>query len=203
MKNLKYNSIWSYWRVKSGLNKTIGKKNSKEIYKSFKREYKEIDRRKKKEKGIMAYHRTHLIMGLAVYNILNESYSKGEIIEIVYQMIWNSFYKFQAHFVAFLARNSKNPYGTFMKQLSPKNEWFFPCPPWEKEKVKIENGNGWHQTKCPFMDFFKEEGIWELTKAYGDIDLLVAKLLPNHVELKREKALCWGDGHCDFLYYRK
>ena len=53
------------------------------------------------------------------------------------------------------------------------------------------------------MDFFKEEGLGELTRAYGDIDLLVAALVPNHIELKREKALCWGDGYCDFLYYRK
>lgn len=203
MKNLKYNFIWLYWRVNSGLKKTIGRKESKEAYKRFKKNYKEIDAQKKKEKGIMAYHRTHLIMGLAIYNILKETHSKEEIIEIVYKILWNSYYRTQAHVVAFMVRLSKNPYNSFLKQLAPKNEWFFPCPPWEKEKVDIENGEGWHQTRCPFLDFFKEEGIWELTKAYGDIDLLVAGLLPNHVQLKREKAMCWGDGYCDFLYYRK
>ena len=203
MNNLKYNLIWWYLRVKSGLKKTTGKKDLKITIKKVKTAYKKIDAVKKKEKGILAYHRTHLILGLAIYNTLKDKYSKEEIIDIIYKILWNSFYRVQAHFVASIIRKSKNPFNTFLKHLGPKNEWFFPCPPWEKEKVEIENGEGWHQTKCPFLDFFKEEGLWELTRAYGDTDLLVAALMPKHIELKREKAMCWGDGDCDFYYYRK
>lgn len=57
------------------------------------------------------------------------------------------------------------------------------------------------QKKYPYFDFFEEEGIAELTRAYGDMDERIAELFPNHIELKREKALCKGDGYCDFLYY--
>jgi L-2-amino-thiazoline-4-carboxylic acid hydrolase len=203
MKKLKYILIWFYYRLGSGLEKTIGKRNLKEILGKIKKEYKEIEARKKTEKGIMVFHRTHLILGLAIYNTLKGKYSKEEIIEIVHKILWNSFYRTQARFIAFIVRKTKDPFHTFLKQLGPRNEWFFPCPPWEKESIIIENGVGWHQTKCPFMAFFEEEGIWELTRAYGDIDLLVAALLPNHIELKRDKALCWGHGYCDFLYYKK
>jgi hypothetical protein len=38
---------------------------------------------------------------------------------------------------------------------------------------------------------------------YGDMDERIAELLPEHIELKRENAMCKGDGWCDFLYYRK
>jgi len=62
---------------------------------------------------------------------------------------------------------------------------------------------GWHQKICPYVDFFKKEGVLELTKAYCDMDERIAELLPEHLELRREKAMCKGDGWCDFLYYRK
>ncbi len=35
------------------------------------------------------------------------------------------------------------------------------------------------------------------------MDERIAELLPEHIELKRENAMCKGDGWCDFLYYRK
>ena len=129
MNNLRYNLIWSYWRVKSGLKKTIGEDDLKQTVKKVKLEYKKIDGVKKKEKGVLAYHRTHLILGLAIYNTLKDKYSKEEIIDIIYKVLWNSFYRVQAHFVASIVRKSKNPFNTFLKQLGPKNEWFFPCPP--------------------------------------------------------------------------
>jgi hypothetical protein len=43
----------------------------------------------------------------------------------------------------------------------------------------------------------------ELTKAYCDIDKLVAELVPNHIELKRQRTLANGDNSCDFYYYKK
>lgn len=69
--------------------------------------------------------------------------------------------------------------------------------------MEVQNGVGWHQHKCPHKDFFEKEGVLELTRAYCDMDLRIAELLPEHVELRREHAMCKGDGHCDFLYYRK
>ncbi len=62
---------------------------------------------------------------------------------------------------------------------------------------------GWHQKKGPHVDFFKREGVVELTRAYCDMDERIAELFPEHIELKREKALSRGDGHCDFLYSRR
>lgn len=104
---------------------------------------------------------------------------------------------------AFFIRRSRDPFHRYLQFLGPKNEWFFPCPPWEKERVEIQNGVGWHQHQCPLKDFFEREGVSELTRAYCDMDLRIADLLPDHIELKREKVLCCGDDYCDFLYYRK
>ena len=54
-----------------------------------------------------------------------------------------------------------------------------------------------------YVDFFKREGVLELTRAYGDMDERIAELLPEHIALRRENAMCKGDDWCDFLYYRK
>jgi len=53
------------------------------------------------------------------------------------------------------------------------------------------------------VDFFKREGVAELTRAYGDMDERIAELLPEYIELRRENDMCKGDDFCDFLYYRK
>ncbi len=100
-------------------------------------------------------------------------------------------------------RRSKDPFNNFLKFLGPRNEWFFPCPPWEKELVDIGNGVGWKQTKCPYFDFSKKENALEVTRAYCDFDRKVAAQLSDHVELRREKTLAKGNSYCDFLYYKK
>ena len=91
----------------------------------------------------------------------------------------------------------------YLQILGPNNEWFFPCPPWEKVGVEIKDGTGWHQKKCPHVDFFRSEGVFELTRAYCDMDKRIAELLPEQIELRRDNNMCEGDGWCDFLYYRK
>ena len=106
-------------------------------------------------------------------------------------------------FIAFFIRRSRDPFHRYLQILGPNNEWFFPCPPWEKVRVEIQNGIGWHQKKCPYKDFFEKEGVVELTRAYGDMDKRIAELFPEYIELKRENTLCKGDDWCDFLYYRK
>jgi len=104
---------------------------------------------------------------------------------------------------AFIVRRSKDPFNLFLRLLGPRNEGFFPCPPWEKVEVELVNGAGWDQLKCPYYDFFKEESEVGLTKAYCDIDKLIANLVPDHIELKRQRTLANGNSSCDFYYYQK
>jgi hypothetical protein len=200
---MKLNLIISSFRLKPAIKK-LDKGNYKEIMKAFKKHYSEISERTKKERGIMAFHRMFSIVGLALYKALyNRIQDKEELIDKIHAILWQERMAKNIRFIAFFVRRSKDPFERYLQILGPNNEWFFPCPPWEKVSVEIENGIGWHQKKCPIFDFFKEEGIAELTRAYGDMDQRIAELFPNHIELKREKALCKGDGYCDFLYYKR
>ena len=52
-------------------------------------------------------------------------------------------------------------------------------------------------------EFFKEENELGLTRAYCDLDKLIADLVPNVVELRRQRTLAKGDSSCDFYYYEK
>ncbi len=203
LSNMKLYMVTYLFRLKPALKK-LDIDNRKEILKSFKKHYIEISERTNKQSGIMAFHRMWLIVGLALYQALETHMpNKEERIDAIHDIMWKEFVSRQARIAAFFIRRSKDPFKLYLKILGPNNNWFFPCPPWEKVSVDIENGIGWHQKKCPMYDFFNVEGIPELTRAYGDIDELTAGLLPDHIEFKREKALCWGDGHCDFMYYRK
>jgi hypothetical protein len=200
---MKLNLVISSFRLKPAIKK-LDKGNYKEIMKAFKKHYSEISERTKKERGIMAFHRMFSIVGLALYKALyNRIQDKEELIDKIHAILWQERMAKNIRFIAFFVRRSKDPFERYLQILGPNNEWFFPCPPWEKVSVEIENGIGWHQKKCPIFDFFKEEGIAELTRAYGDMDERIAELFPNHIELKREKALCKGDGYCDFLYYKR
>ena len=136
----------------------------------------------------------------ALYNRIQD---KEELIDKIHAILWQERMAKNIRFIAFFIRRSKDPFKRYLQILGPNNEWFFPCPPWKKVSVEIENGIGWHQKKCPMFDFFKKEGIAELTRAYGDMDERIAELFPNHIELKREKALSRGDDYCDFLYYKR
>lgn len=191
-----------------GIKKEIKKLNS-ERYKdnltTYKEYYCEISNRTPKQStAVMSFHRMVSTMGLALYRIMkDENLSKEKSIELIHKFLWRGPYGKNVRFVSFFIRRTRDPFTTFLKILGPFNEWFFPCPPWEKKRVDIENGVGWHQKKCYFYDFFKNEGSWELCGAYGDCDCRVAELFPNVLELKREKALCRGDEYCDFLFYKR
>lgn len=145
-----------------------------------------------------------MIIGLALDNALHGRVpDRNERTEIVHDILWNGPMSKMIRVVAFFVGRSRDPFRRYLQILGPNNEWFWPCPPWEKESVELQNGVGWHQHKCPYKDFFEAEGCVELTPAYCDMDLRIAEFLPDHIKLKREKALCQGDGYCDFLYYRK
>ena len=152
----------------------------------------------------MAFHRMFMITGLALDRALQDPVpDQEERVGMIHDILWQGPVSRIIALQAFFIRRSRDPFSRFLRTLGPANERFFPCPPWEKEPVEIPNGVGWHQHKCPLVDFFASEGAPELTRAFGDMDLRIAAFLPDHVELKREKALCYGDGYCDFLYFRR
>jgi hypothetical protein len=204
MSNLKFYLISLMFKLNSALQHEIGKDSSRRVIDKMKNHYKEIDKREPKKKGIMGYHRMLLIIGLSLYRAMQEELSKdNDLIETIHRILWNIGSRQQTGFIAFFVRRSKNPFDLYLQLLGPRNERFFPCPPWEKVEVELENGIGWDQKQCPYYDFFKKEGVVELTKAYCDIDKLVAELVPNHIELKRQRTLANGDNCCDFYYYKK
>ena len=204
MKNIKLNLICFYFRIKPGIKKNIGKNKLPIILKKFKEQYKEIDSRTKKDKGILAFHRMFLIIGLALYKALHDEFkNQEELIEKIHDIFWKGYMITQIRFSAFFIRRSRDPFHRFLQILGPNNEWFFLCPPWEKVEVELKNGIGWHQKKCPYYVFFKKEGVVELTKAYCDLDKRIAALVPDHIELRKDNSLAKRNDWCDFLYYRK
>ena len=203
MNNIKFKLISVFFKLKSTLKQELGKDMSRQVVDKTKYYYKELDKRKPKEKGIMRFHRTLLILGLALYRAMQDELGdRDDLVDIIYKVIWRSTLCDMMRIQAFFVRRSKDPYNLFLRLLGPRNEQFFLCPPWEKVEVELENGVGWDQLKCPYYEFFKEEDEVGLTKAYCDIDRLVAGLVPDHVELRRDRTLADGDSSCDFYYHR-
>jgi hypothetical protein len=204
MSNLKFKLISVFFKLKSTLKRELGKDMSSRVLDKTKHYYKELDKSKPKEKGIMRLHRTLWIVGLAVYRAMqDESGDRDDLVDIIQIVMWRSVLCDLIRMQAFFIRRSKDPYNLFLKFLGPRNEQFFTCPPWEKVEVELENGVGWDQVKCPIYNFFRDEDLVGLTKAYCDLDRLIADLVPDHIELKRERTLANGDSSCDFYYYNK
>ena len=204
MNNIKFKLISLFFKLKSTLNQELGKDLARQVLNKAKFLYNELESLKPKEKGIMRFHRTTLMLGLALYRAMkNVLGDRNDLVDIIHKVLWNSTPCGMLRMQAFFVRHSKDPYNLFLRLLGPRNEQFFPCPPWKKVEVELENGVGWDQIKCPYYDFFKEEREVALTKAYCDIDKLVAKLVPDSIELKRERTLADGDSSCDFYYYKK
>lgn len=204
MSNFKFHILSLIFRLKSTLTHEMGKDLSPQIINSMKNYFKEIDKRTPHKKGIMRFHRIFLIMGLSLYRTMCDELGKTEdVVEQIHTMLWKSRTRDLTKIVAFFIRRSKNPFRLYLHLLGPENKRFFPCPPWEKIDIELANGIGWHQKKCPYYDFFKSEGALELTKAYCDLDIRIAALVPDHIELKRQRTLAKGDNWCDFYYYNK
>jgi hypothetical protein len=198
------NLAWFFFRLKPAIINAVDKRKYQQTKNAFKEHYSEIATRTNQEKGILAFHRMFLINGLALYKALHDEFQDQEdLIEKIHTILWKGPMSKMVRFTAFFIRRSRDPFSRYLQILGPNNEWFFPCPPWEKVRVEIQDGIGWHQKKCPYADFFKKEGVVELTRAYCDMDKRMAELLPEHIELKRQHRLAKGDDWCDFLYYRK
>ena len=204
MNNIKFKLISVFFKLKSTLRRELGNDMSIQVLDRTKHYYIELDKSKPREKGIMKLHRILWIVGLSVYRALqDESGDRDDLVDIIQKIMWRSVLCDLIRIQAFFIRRSKDPYNLFLKFLGPRNEQFFTCPPWEKVEVELENGVGWDQVKCPIYEFFKEEDELELTRAYCDLDRLIVDLVPDHIELKRERTLAKGDSSCDFYYYRK
>ena len=192
------------FKLKPAIKNNVDNHKYQKTINSFEEHYSEIDARVNQEKGILAFHRMFLIIGLALYKALHDGFqNQEELIEKIHDILWKGRMNKMVRFLAFFIHRSRDPFHRYLQILGPNNEWFFPCPPWEKVSVEIQDGIGWHQKKCPYKDFFKKEGVVELTRAYCDMDKRIVELFPNHIELKRQHRLAKGDDWCDFLYYRK
>jgi hypothetical protein len=204
MDKLKAKWVSILFTLKPAIKNSVAKHKYQKTINSFEEHYREIDARVNQETGILAFWRMFSITGLALYKALQPEYqNQEELIEKIHDILWKGPMSKLTRFLAVFIRRSRDPFHLYLQLLGPNNEWFFPCPPWEKVAVEIQNGIGWHQKKCPLADFFKKEGVLELTKAYGDMDERIAELFPEHIKLRRQKAMCQGDDWCDFLYYRK
>jgi len=204
MSALKFKIICFIFKIKPALKLEMGKDLSKKIIYSMKKHYEESDKRKPRMKGISGFHRMFLLVGLSLYRAIEEESGKtDDLVEKIHKILWEGRMHQLTGIIAFIIRHSKDPFNRYLRLLGPKNDRSFPCPPWEKVEIELENGTGWHQNKCPYYEFFKDEGVVELTAAYCDLDRRIAELVPEHIELKRQRTLAKGDDWCDFFYYKK
>jgi hypothetical protein len=204
MGNLRFNLIVFHFGLKAALQREIGKDSSRRVMKKMREHFEAIDKHKPKQNGIMGFHRMLLIIGISLYRAMQDELgNQGDLVETIHRVLWESRVRDLTRIIAFFVRRSKDPFNLYLRLLGPKNEFLFPCPPWEKVEVELNNGIGWHQNKCPYYDLFKEEGVVELTKAYCEIDKRVAELVPNNIEFKRQGTLADGENYCDFYYYKK
>jgi hypothetical protein len=204
MSSITFKMVSRFFKLRSTLKQELGRDMSRKVVGKTKCHYEELDNLKPKEKGVMRIHRTMWILGLALYRAMQDELGdRDDLVEIVLKVMWRSALCDSIRMQAFFVRRSKDPYNLFLRLLGPRNERFFTCPPWEKVEVELENGVGWDQLQCPVYEFFKEENELGLTRAYCDLDRLIAELVPDVVELSRQRTLALGDSSCDFYYYRK
>lgn len=202
--NLTTKFINGSFGIKRRIKKDTLSKNPNEIYKEYLKHFEIINRRTKKEKGIMIYHRISMVMGLALYRAMINEYSDHDLLQKhIMDILYNATAKYYVNFKAFFINRSIDPFENFLKQLGPKNEKFFPCPPWDKRPIPVENGTGWHQYKCPYYEFLVKEDSLEMARTFCDYDKRTVDAVSKYVEMRRFRTLVDGDESCDFLYYRK
>jgi hypothetical protein len=143
MSNLKFKVVSVFFKLRSTLKQKLGKGMSRKVVDKTKHHYKELDQRKPKEKGIMRFHRTLLVLGLALYRAMQDEVGdRDDLVGIVHTVLWRSVTCDLMRMQAFFVRRSKDPYNLFLRLLGPRNEQFFLCPPWEKVEIELENGVG-------------------------------------------------------------
>ncbi len=76
---------------------------------------------------------------------------------------------------------------------------FLPAPPFCYRHLSSETGVAFDITRCPFADYFRDQGIPELTEpAAGNLDYVMAQ--EWGVELERTQTIADGAAHCDFRW---
>ena len=139
MNNIKFKFISVFFKLKFTLKQELGKDMCRQVVDKTKYYYKELDKSKPKEKGIMRFHRTLWILGLALYRAMQDELGdRDDLVDIIHKVIWRSVLCDLMRIQAFFVRRSKDPYNLFLKLLGPRNEQFFLCPPWEKVEVELE-----------------------------------------------------------------
>ena len=112
------------------MKQVLGKDISRRVVAKTRPRYKELNKLKPKEKGIMRFHRTLLILGLALYRGMHDVLGdKDDLIEIVHKVLWRSVTRDLMRIQAFFVRRSKDPYNLFLRLLGLRDEQFFTCPP--------------------------------------------------------------------------
>jgi len=85
-----------------------------------------------------------MIIGLALNKALYDTVQEQEErTEIIHDILWKGPMSKIIRLLALFIRRSRDPFHSYLRILGPNNEWFFPCPPWEKERVEIRDGVGW------------------------------------------------------------
>lgn len=76
---------------------------------------------------------------------------------------------------------------------------FLPAPPFCYRHLPSETGVAFDVTLCPFANYFKDQGVLELTEpAAGNMDYVMAR--EWGVELVRTQTIADGAAHCDFRW---
>ncbi len=76
---------------------------------------------------------------------------------------------------------------------------FLPAPPFCYRHFPSETGVAFDVTLCPFANYFKEQGVPELTEpAAGNLDYVMAR--EWGVELVRTQTIADGAEYCDFRW---
>ncbi len=76
---------------------------------------------------------------------------------------------------------------------------FLPAPPFCYRHLRSEEGVAFDISSCPFADYFRDQGVPELTEpAAGNMDYVMAQ--EWGVELHRTQTIADGAAHCDFRW---
>jgi hypothetical protein len=141
--------------------KKLDKENYKEIMKTFKKHYIEINARTEKTSGIVRFHMMASVIGLAFYKVLPDYIQdRNEVIDIIHDIIWKPRMSKNVGFIAFFVRRSKDPFNNFLKFLGPRNEWFFPVYLGKRNSLQLKTGSVGNNTNVRILIFSKKKMLW-------------------------------------------
>jgi hypothetical protein len=91
MNNIKFKIISVFFKLKSTLKQELGKDMCRQVVDKTKYYYKELDKSKPKEKGVMRIHRTMWILGLSLYRAMQDELgNRDDLVDIVLKVMWRS-----------------------------------------------------------------------------------------------------------------